>query len=208
MNTYLKKLLLAGESEVLDFKQTVNNASKIAKTMVSFANTKGGILLVGVRDNKTISGVRSEEEKYMLDMAASFYCNPEIALQIIELEAEGKTILEVRIKEGHEKPYYAKGEDGNWWVYVRAADKSLLASKTTVDYLKREAKGVENSLHIGWLESGILQYLNNNHRITISEVSKKFNVSKRRASKVLVTLMSMRLVQSHTTEKAEFYTLV
>lgn len=208
MNAHIKKLLIAGEGETLDFKQTVNHASKIAKTMVSFANTKGGTLLIGVRDNRTISGVRTEEEKYMLDMAAGFYCKPEVMISIQELEVEGKSILEVVIPEGREKPYYAKGEDGKWWVYVRAADKSLLASKTTIDFLKKETKGTPVTLTMGWLEEGIIGYLHQNERITLSEICKKFNVSKRRASKVLVQLMSMRLIQSHTTEKFEFYTSI
>ena len=61
--------IAGGESEVLDFKKTISSASKIAKTMSAFANHKGGTLLVGVNDNKTIAGVRSEDEKYMLDLA-------------------------------------------------------------------------------------------------------------------------------------------
>ena len=37
---HIRKMLLGGESEVLDFKQTISSAAKIAKTMVSFANHK------------------------------------------------------------------------------------------------------------------------------------------------------------------------
>ena len=71
-----------GESDVLDFKKTISSASKIAKTICAFANHKGGSLLVGVNDNKSISGVRSEDEKYMLDLAAHFYVKPEINIDL------------------------------------------------------------------------------------------------------------------------------
>ncbi|MCC7298375.1 MAG: ATP-binding protein, partial [Bacteroidia bacterium] len=138
MNAKIKKYVQAGEGVQLDFKQSVSSAAKIAKTMVSFANTRGGILLIGVRDNKSISGIESEDEKYMLDLAGSFYCKPEIVPLITEHIIDGKTILEAEIPNGENKPYYAKGEDGKWWVYVRAEDKSLLASKTTVDFLHRK----------------------------------------------------------------------
>ena len=74
------QLISRGEGEQLDFKKTISSANKIAKTMAAFANHKGGTLLVGVNDNKTISGVKSEDEKYMLDLAASFYCKPEIKI--------------------------------------------------------------------------------------------------------------------------------
>ena len=89
---------------MLDYKQEITSAHKIAKTMVSFANHKGGTLLVGVRDNRTIAGIRTEEEKYMLDLAASFYCKPEIILDIIEHQISGKIVLECIVPESEEKP--------------------------------------------------------------------------------------------------------
>lgn len=176
--------------------------------MVSFANTHGGTLLIGVRDNRTISGVKSEDEKYMLDLAASFYCRPELKIEILEWEIEGKTILEAKIPDGTEKPYYAKDEDGKWWVYVRVNDKSLLASKTTVDFMHRKFSEETTKLSIGKLEKGILEFMQTKERTTLAEICKKFNIGRFRASKILVNLMSVDLVRSHTTEKTEFYTLV
>lgn len=76
----LKKLIHRGEGEQLDFKQTITDPFKIAKTITSFANTRGGTLLIGVRDNKTIRGVDPEEEKYVLETAANVYCDPAIPL--------------------------------------------------------------------------------------------------------------------------------
>ena len=46
--------------------------------LVAFANTDGGRLLIGVKDNGKIAGVRSEEEKYMIETAAQLYCIPEV----------------------------------------------------------------------------------------------------------------------------------
>lgn len=208
MNQQLKKYLIAGESVTLDFKQSVSSAAKIAKTMVSFANTHGGVLLIGIRDNKTISGVQSEDEKYMLDMAASFYCKPEIPLVINEWMVEGKTVLEVLIPDGPDKPYYSKGEDGKWWVYVRVQDKSILASKTTVDFMHRKYGEETTILSIGKLEKGIMLFMEGREKTTLFEIAKRFNIGRHRASKILVNLMSVGLVRSHNTEKTEFYTLV
>jgi predicted HTH transcriptional regulator len=202
----LRKYLKDGESTTLDFKQSVSSAAKIAKTMVSFANTRGGVLLMGVRDNRTICGVRSEDEKYMLDMAANFYCRPEIHIEIFEHIAEGKTVLEVKVPVGEDKPYYAKDEEGKWWVYVRVNDKSLLASKTTVDFLKRQKQQNPGTIPMGPIERGILDYLSKNERIALPQVCKMFNISRRRASRILVNLMSLDVVRSHTTEKLEYYT--
>lgn len=205
MNPVLRKYLKDGEGTTLDFKQSVSSVAKIAKTMVSFANTRGGVLLMGVRDNKTLCGVRSEDEKYMLDMAAHFYCRPELEIEISEHEAEGKSLLEVKVPNGSNKPYYAKDEEGKWWVYVRVNDKSLLASKTTIDFLKRQQQNCESAVPMGHIERGILDFLSKNERITMLQICKLFNISRRRASRILVNLMSLDVIRSHTTEKTEYY---
>jgi predicted HTH transcriptional regulator len=204
----IKKYLIDGEGETLDYKQEISSASKIAKTMVSFANHKGGVLLVGVRDNRSIAGIRSEDEKYMLDLAASFYCKPEIELELEEHNIGGKVILECTVPEGELKPYSAKGEDGKWWVHIRNKDKSLLASKIVVDVLKRQSSNKGTLIKYGKNEEALLKYLEDNDRITLQQFRKMVNISKWRASKILVNLISAGVILNHTHEKTEFYTLV
>lgn len=204
----IKKYLIDGEGETLDYKQEISSAYKIAKTMVSFANHKGGVLLVGVRDNRSIAGIRSEDEKYMLELAASFYCKPEINLELEEHNIGGKIILECTIPEGELKPYSAKGEDGKWWVHIRNKDKSLLASKIVVDVLKRQASNKGTLIKYGKNEEALLKYLEDNERITLQQFRKMVNISKWRASKILVNLISAGVIINHTYEKPEFYTLV
>lgn len=207
-NREIQRWILNGENEQLDFKQVITSASKIAKTIVSFANHKGGRLLVGVRDNKSIAGVKPEEEKHMLLLAAQFYCRPEVDLLINEHELDGKTILEAIIPEGKgKKPYYAKDEEDKWWVYIRVKDKSLLASKVVMDVLKRETSNEDTLITYTHNEKALLEYLNKNERITIKEFCKLVNISRRRAGRILVTLVSAGVVRSHTTEKTEFFTL-
>ena len=203
----IKKYLIDGEGETLDYKQEISSASKIAKTMVSFANHKGGVLLVGVRDNRSIAGIRSEDEKYMLDLAASFYCKPEIELELEEHNIGGKVILECTVPEGELKPYSAKGEDGKWWVHIRNKDKSLLASKIVVDVLKRQSSNKGTLIKYGKNEEALLKYLEDNDRITLQQFRKMVNISKWRASKILVNLISAGVIINHTYEKTEFYTL-
>ena len=207
MQPHILKMLIKGEDEILDFKQTISSASKIAKTMVAFANHKGGTLLVGIRDNKTVAGIRTEDEKYMLDLAASFFCKPEVKIDIEEWEIEGKLVLECRVHEGKEKPYYSKDEEGNWWVYIRVADKSLLASKVVVDVLKRQNQEHGTKINYSSKEKALFDYLSANERITLKQYSKMLNLSRYRASKILVNLISTGLIRNHTTEKTEFYTL-
>ncbi|MDY3842491.1 MAG: ATP-binding protein, partial [Prevotella sp.] len=58
---YLQDLIAQGEHRQQDFKYKVQDAYKLAISVSAFANTAGGRLLIGVRDDGTIAGVSSEE---------------------------------------------------------------------------------------------------------------------------------------------------
>ena len=75
----IKRVIFEGESVTLDFKKTITSCEKIARTMVSFANNKGGRLLIGVADDGSIKCVKSEdEERYMITRAAQMFAKPAI----------------------------------------------------------------------------------------------------------------------------------
>ncbi|HNU48271.1 MAG TPA: ATP-binding protein, partial [Bacteroidia bacterium] len=125
----VRKMLDAGESEFLDFKKEITSVHKIAKTISSFANRNGGKLLIGVNDDKTICGITTEEEKFMIVTAATNYCNPTVAVKFKEWQCSDKIILEVSVPESEQKPVFAKDENEKWWVYLRINDQTLLTSK-------------------------------------------------------------------------------
>jgi predicted HTH transcriptional regulator len=207
MDAELKYLINAGEGESLDYKQSISSAAKIAKTMSAFANHKGGILLIGVRDNQTICGVKSEDEKYMLELASAFYCKPGVPITVEEFEIGNKIVIKCTVAQGEEQPYYAKDEEGKWWVYMRVKDQSLLASKTVVDVLKRNTSNEDVLIEYGKNEKALLAYFEINHRITLSQFQQLVNISKKRASKIMVNMISAGVIRSHTYEKTEFFTL-
>jgi predicted HTH transcriptional regulator len=57
LNTYIKNLIKQGEHQQLDFKFEITDSKKIARSLVAFANTDGGKLLIGVKDNGAIAGM-------------------------------------------------------------------------------------------------------------------------------------------------------
>ena len=77
-SNYIKELIARGENQNLDFKFEISDARKIARTLSAFANSYGGKLLIGVKDNGVISGIRTDEEEYMIESAAHLYCKPAI----------------------------------------------------------------------------------------------------------------------------------
>ena len=90
---YLLGLISEGEHSQQDFKYKVQDAAKLARSVSAFANTDGGRLLIGVRDDGNISGVRSEEEIYMMHAAAYKYCKPESKISFETFHADGRTVV-------------------------------------------------------------------------------------------------------------------
>ena len=82
LNSDLKKIIQGGENQQLDFKFEISDSRKIARTLVAFSNTDGGTLLIGVKDNGRIAGVRTDEEFFMVQAAAGMYCRPEIIIRV------------------------------------------------------------------------------------------------------------------------------
>jgi len=203
----IKKLIFDGEGVTVDFKKTITSCEKIAKTMVSFANNKGGKLLIGVADDGTIKGVKSEdEERYMITKAAQLYAKPALEPIFEEVYVDDKLVLVVDIEESTTKPHYSLAEDGKWWVYVRVKDKSVLASKIVVDVLKRSYDTEGVLIEYSIKEKALLEYLEKMNRISIKEYCDLLKLSRRNAQRILVNMVLSGVIRVHTTEKEEYYT--
>jgi predicted HTH transcriptional regulator len=203
----IKKLIFEGEGVSLDFKKTISSCEKIARTMTAFANNKGGRLLIGVADDGSIKGVKSEEEeKYMITRAAHLFIKPALEPTFEEVYNDDKLVLIVNIPESNIKPHYALAEDGKWWVYVRVMDKSVLASKIVVDVLRHSSSEEGVMIEYSENEKALLAYLENDNRATIKDICKLLNLTRKRAQRVLVDLVLSGLIRIHTTEKEEYYT--
>lgn len=144
-DNYVQELILQGEHQQQDFKFEISDARKIAKSLSAFANTDGGRLLIGVKDNGKIAGVRSDEEAYMIESAANVYCSPEVRFSMTQHRVEGKVVLEVSIPEAENKPVCAKNEENKLLAYVRIADENILASPIHLEVWKQK-KGVKGKL--------------------------------------------------------------
>ena len=125
---YLLSLIREGEHQQQDFKYRVADACKLAKSVSAFANTDGGRLLIGVRDDGHLSGVRSEEEIFMMHQAAYKYCKPEASIKFDTYHVEGRTIVVATVPPSDRKPVCAINEEGRQRAYIRIADENIVAS--------------------------------------------------------------------------------
>jgi predicted HTH transcriptional regulator len=207
VSSYIKKLIEKGESQHLDFKFEIADSRKIARSLVAFANTEGGTLLIGVKDNGVIAGVRSEEEIYMVDAAASLHCRPAINFQIHEWFIEGRTVLEVTVPAIPDTLHYAPDKDGNWKVYIRVEDHNLLANSVYLQARRRRegAKGV--FLAYTDYEKMLLRFLDHNFSVTLSKFCRLTGLGKFKAEKILANLIALDIVEQVFTEQGCYYIL-
>lgn len=125
---YLQALISEGEHQQQDFKYRVSDARKLAKSVSAFANTDGGRLLIGVRDDGNMSGVRDDEEIFMMHQAAYRYCTPAASIKFDTYHVDGRTIVVVTIPPSDHRPVCAIGDDGKAKAYIRIADENIVAS--------------------------------------------------------------------------------
>jgi predicted HTH transcriptional regulator len=207
MGRNLKKLIAEGENQKLDFKYCISDSRKIARTLAAFANSDGGRLLIGVRDNGSIAGIHSDEEYYMVDTAAHLFCRPEINFSIKQHIAEGKTILEVEVFKGDQRPYQAKDEDGKWLTYFRHRDQNLVANRVLLQIWKKEKLGSGVLVRFSKAENSLLDYLKKNGSITLSKFRKIAHISSARAEKILSNLIIFKVLIMNVSDKGFTYEL-
>jgi predicted HTH transcriptional regulator len=207
MNHHIQNLIKQGEHQQLDFKHSITDSKKIARSLVAFANTDGGKLLVGVKDNGAIAGVRDDEEFYMVQAAAQLYCKPSMDFESKIWEINGKTVLEITIAKSPGIVFSAPNKEGKWMVYVRVKDQNFTANSILLKVWekKRSQKGV--LIRYTDIEKQLFDYLVENKMITFSKFKKMVKISKYKAEKILINILVLNLIEIVFTENQIYYKL-
>lgn len=166
---YLTSLISQGEHSQQDFKYKVQDAVKLARSVSAFANTEGGRLLIGVRDDGNISGVRSEEEIYMMHAAAYKYCRPESGISFGTYHADGRTVVIATIPPATRKPVCAIGDDGKKVAFVRIADENIVASPVLLEIWRQEQMA-QNVMHYTSTEQAFIAVMKANPQSTLNRL--------------------------------------
>ena len=188
----IEALIEQGEHQQLDFKFEVSDSKKIARTLSAFANTDGGRLLIGVKDNGNISGVRSEEEYYMIEAAS-------------KMEVNGKTVLEVYIAPSPDKPHTAPDKDDKFKAYIRVADENILANEVLVLAWQKKHKPDGTLLKISKPVERLFAYLDDHPHINISQFCRIGRINYYTAKNILSDLLAMNTLQYLVIDKHILY---
>lgn len=134
----LLEIIERGEDSYHQFKRNVTNVTSLSQEICAFANSKGGMLMIGVADSGEIVGLTTQDIRrlnQLISNAASEIRNP-INPETENIKIEDKLVLVVHVPEGRDKPYFAS--DGA--IYIKSgADKRKVTSKEELRRLFQES---------------------------------------------------------------------
>ncbi|UUZ68407.1 ATP-binding protein [Polaromonas sp. P2-4] len=130
--------IAAGESQTLEFKASFDKAS--IASLVAFANTQGGTVLVGVTDAAVVQGVTLGKETLnewlgQIKSATSPSLIPDLAAHSLN----GKTVVSIQVAEFPVKPVSTRGR---YYKRIASSNHALALNEIADLYLQ--------SLQISW----------------------------------------------------------
>ena len=179
MNSIKAKIAL-GENQTQDFKFRIDDQKKIARTLVAFANTDGGSLLIGVKDNGKITGINPEEEFHMIEGAATLFCKPAVAFETKVWQEDFRLVLEVIVPVNPLRNHTAKDDEDKWKVYIRREDNTVLANKILIQVWNFQRKGIQKPQELSDEAIQVLKELEKQPDLTLSKLYRLVNLPKNR----------------------------
>ena len=147
----LVELIAQGEGKTLEFKRELPRFEQIAKTVIAFANTSGGRLLIGVDDDGGLIGVAADEVLDLQDrLYASLYeqIHPTLMPEIYTSNLDGVLLLVIEVFRGQSLPYFLKHKGKANGVYLRLGASNRVAGADYIAELERQRQ------HLSFDEEG------------------------------------------------------
>ena len=191
----LASFISKGEHVRQDFKFRIDDQRKIARTLCAFANTEGGSLLIGVKDNRKISGCNPEEEFHMIEGAASLYCQPPVEFKQKIWQEDLKLVLEIIVEKSNAGPHKAKDDEGRWKPYIRIKDHTTAVNKILERVWYEKKKLVSKPEKLEKEEIDFLKLIQQQEKITLSKLYRLSGLPLRKVDRLLVLFICWDLVE-------------
>ena len=204
----LQEMIAQGEHEQQDFKFRIDDQKKIARTLCAFANSKGGRLLIGVKDNGKIVGTDPQEEFYMIDGAASIYCVPKIEFRTKVWQEDFRLVLEVIVDRSEMAPYRSPDDTGKMRSYIRIADQTIAANKIMERVWQQKKNPLTKPERFDDEELNFLRLIGQLQPVSISKLYKHSDLPLKRVDSLLVLMICWDLVEIEYKLEGAFYSLV
>jgi hypothetical protein len=209
----LAELVLEGEGRRLEFKEGISRPAKIARTLAAFANTRGGVLVIGVDDRGRVRGVaRPAEVARALVLAGRDAVDPPLELAPRRFELAGETVVAVSIAVSRRRPHAVLHDDGEREVVVRVGASNRRAEGAVLRALQLDAGA---SRGLSPLEKSVLAWLGSlspagdgaASRAHVAGFAAARNVGSQRARRAFVELERRGLIVGYGSGAKRAYAL-
>lgn len=211
----LLDLVEKGEGPTIEFKRLIHSAPKIARSIVSFANTSGGTILIGVDDDRRIVGIHSEKETLaVIDEALRNHVEPKPGLEVRFEEFKRRMVMLVEIPESPERPHFhieriIRRDTGKRAVerrvFMRDGSHNRAATEDQIALMLSAKNPVR--LSFSDREKRLLDYLGEHERITAGEFAENACIPMREARRILVSLVRSGALRLLTEGRSSSYAL-
>lgn len=195
----IEQMIAEGEHERQDFKYKISDARKIARTLSAFANHRGGHLLIGVKDNGVIAGVRSEEDIYMIDTAAESFCvpTPTVSYKAYKATDEGAVVIVAEVEPISETDEFVcvRETDNKLQAYLRVNDENIAAPFILVRARKQRTSIKSVTLSPNGSEDAVIKAINSSERPTLPNLLKTAKASTTVVSQTLEKLLAIDVIK-------------
>jgi hypothetical protein len=199
------------EGRRLEWKRGLPRDEKTARSLAAFANTRGGILLVGVGDRGQILGAphprRTMEE---LRRIAAEIVDPPLQVEVGQVVVSGLPIVWCSVPLSGARPHAVRHPDGTREIVVRAGSSNRAATGATLAALQR-GTGVKRRLDalqkqvLAWVEEGARS--RGSEAATADAFAHARNVGRQRARRAFVDLERAGLLVAHGVGARRAYSL-
>ena len=139
----LTETLREPEGKTLEFKRDLSSPERFLRTVVAFANTSGGTILVGIEDrSRHIRGVTEPlalEERAVNLISDSI--RPRLMPDLEIVSYRNRQLLAVRVYPSSTRPHYIARTGPDAGTYVRVGSTNRRADSQLIAEMQRFAKG-------------------------------------------------------------------
>lgn len=130
----IDNLLMQSESEQLEFKTHLDEKN-IAKQITAMLNGRGGTILVGVNEEKSVVGVSTDLDVKKLLHSLMNEIRPSAPIDVQSIEYDAKRLLLISVWEGAQKPYLCNGR-----IYQKVGSEGSIASNEAINNMLQDRK--------------------------------------------------------------------
>ncbi len=200
----LARLIAAGEGKHLEFKRGLPADARVARTLCAFANTRGGLLLIGVGDRGELVGApRPRATIARLRAVAAEQLEPPLELQLGVATLAGKPVVWCSVPLSPARPHARLDEAGERELVVRVGASNRRASEATLAALRAQR---DSAAGLDELQRRVLRWLASAPEpATVAAFARSHNIGRPRALRAFTRLeLAGRLVGHGSGARREY----